>query len=156
YLVPQARLVWTLAAAHRHGLVGSGYLELAGRGARFLVDRLWDPDAGGFVWAVRRDGAPLIRGKRTYGQAFAIYGLSEYALAAGSSWARDWAVRGLDILVARAGDGDLGFREEFDAGWTPVPGLSGSGKTVNVHLHVVEALTTLLEATADSRHAAQL
>jgi mannose/cellobiose epimerase-like protein (N-acyl-D-glucosamine 2-epimerase family) len=156
YLVPQARLVWTLAAAHRHGLVGKGYLELAGRGARFLVERMWDPQAGGFVWGVRRDGTPLVPDKRTYGQAFAIYGLSEYALAAGSQWARDWAVRGLDVLVERGGDGDLGFFEWFDGGWTPVPGPAGSGKTVNVHLHVMEALTTLLEATADPRHAAQL
>jgi mannobiose 2-epimerase len=156
YLVPQARLVWTLAAAHRHGLVGRGYLELAGRGARFLVERMWDSQAGGFVWAVQRDGTPLLADKRTYGQAFAIYGLSEYALAARSQWAQDWAVRTLDALVEHAGDGDLGFFEQFDAGWTPVPGPAGSGKTVNVQLHVIEALTTLVEATADPRHEAQL
>jgi mannobiose 2-epimerase len=156
YLVPQTRLVWTLAAAHRHGLVDKGYLELAGRGARFLVDRMWDPGSGGFVWAVRRDARPFVTDKITYGQAFAIYALSEYGLAANSQWARDWAVRALDVLVDRAGDGDLGFRERSDGGWEPLPGLAGRSKSLNVHLHVMEALTTLVEATRDPRHIARL
>jgi mannobiose 2-epimerase len=156
YLVPQTRLVWTLAAAHRHGLVDKGYLELAGGGARFLVDRMWDPGSGGFVWAVRRDGRILAPDKQTLGQVFAIYALAEYALAAKDSWARDWAVRTLEVLVDRAGDGDLGFRERFDADWVPLPGPAGSGKTVSVHLHVIEALTTLVEATRDPSHAARL
>lgn len=156
YLVPQTRLVWTLSAAHRHGLVDKGYLELAGQGARFLIDRMWDPKTGGFVWAVHRDGRPLVTHKRTYGQAFAIYALSEYALAAENAWARDWAVRALDVLVERAGDGDLGFRERFDAGWAPLPEPAGSAKSLNVHLHLMEALTTLVEATRDPRHVARL
>jgi mannose/cellobiose epimerase-like protein (N-acyl-D-glucosamine 2-epimerase family) len=86
YLVPQTRLVWTFAAAHRHGLVNKGYLDLAAAGVNFLVDRMWDAKVGGFHWAVQRDGRPLICDKRTYGQAFAIFALSEYALAAESEW----------------------------------------------------------------------
>ena len=156
YLVPQARLVWTFAAAHRHGLAGKGYLDIAAAGARFLVERMWDAKAGGFYWAVQRDGRPLIGGKRTYGQAFAIFALSEYALAADSQWARDWAINTLDILSERAGDGALGFREEFDQHWQPACGRAGGGKTVNVHLHLLEALTRLFQATGDGHHAAQL
>jgi mannose 2-epimerase len=156
YLVPQARLVWTFAAAHRHGLVGKGYLDMAAAGARFLVERMWDAKAGGFHWAVQRDGRPLIGDKRTYGQAFAIFGLSEYALAADSQWARNWAVNTFDVLTERAGDGAFGFREEFDEHWQPAPGRIGSGKTVNVHLHLFEALERLFQATGEARHAAQL
>jgi mannose/cellobiose epimerase-like protein (N-acyl-D-glucosamine 2-epimerase family) len=156
YLVPQARLVWTFAAAHRHGLVGKDYLDIAAAGAKFLVERMWDEKAGGFYWAVRREGQPLIAGKRTYGQAFAIFGLAEYALAADDQWARDWAVKTFDVLTERAGDGALGFREQFDEHWRPIPGPAGAGKTVNVHLHLLEALERLFQATGEAAHAAQL
>ena len=156
YLVPQARLVWTFAGAHRHGLVGKGYLDMAAAGARFLVERMWDAKAGGFHWAVQRDGRPLITDKKTYGQAFAIFALSEYALAADSPWARNWANNTFDVLIERAGDSPFGFREKFDAHWLPTPGPAGSGKTVNVHLHLMEALTRLFQATGEERHAAQL
>jgi mannobiose 2-epimerase len=156
YLVPQTRLIWTFAAAHRHGVADRGYLDLSARGARFLIDQMWDADAGGFVWAVQRDGRPLVTDKRTYGQAFAIYALSEYSLAAKDDWARDWAVKTYDVLTERAGDGALGFREQFDGQWRPVPGRAGSGKTVNTHLHVMEALVPLVQATGNDRHAAQL
>jgi mannose/cellobiose epimerase-like protein (N-acyl-D-glucosamine 2-epimerase family) len=156
YLVPQTRLVWTFAAAHRHGLVGKGYLDLAAAGASFLVDRMWDAKVGGFHWAVQRDGRPLICDKRTYGQAFAIFALSEYALASGSKWARNWAIKTFDVLTERAGDDPFGFREEFNESWVPAPGRAGSDKTVNTHLHLVEALTRLFEATGDIRHASRL
>jgi mannobiose 2-epimerase len=156
YLVYHARLVWTLAAAHRYGLVDRGYLKLADRGARFLVDRMWDREAGGFIRAVRRDGTPADRNRRTYGQAFAIFGLAEYALAAQNPWARDWAVRTWDVLCADAGDGELGFYEDLQADQRTGPRQGKIFKSLNDHLHVMEALTTLAEATGAPAHAAAL
>ncbi|HYM70037.1 MAG TPA: AGE family epimerase/isomerase [bacterium] len=156
YLVAQARMIWTLAAAHRHGLSDRGYLDLAGRGVRFLVDRVWDPTHGGFVWAVTRDGSPLDPRKSVYGQAFAIYGLAEYAMAAGDPQALAWAGRAFDVLVAKAGDGALGFREEFAREWTPAAGWRGERKTLNTHLHLMEALVSLTEASRRETHAQAL
>ena len=117
---------------------------------------MWDAKAGGFHWAVQRDGRPLIGDKDTYGQAFAIFALSEYALAGDSQWARNWAINTFDVLIERAGDGTFGFREKFDEYWLPTPGRTGSGKTVNTHLHLIEALTRLFQATGEERHATQL
>jgi mannose/cellobiose epimerase-like protein (N-acyl-D-glucosamine 2-epimerase family) len=54
----QARMTWMLAAAHRHGLTGRGYLELAARGVAFLTTRMWDARDGGFVARVAPDGRP--------------------------------------------------------------------------------------------------
>ena len=59
------------------------------------------PRRAGFSGRCGRDGTPLVTDKRTYGQAFAIYALSEYALAAKSAWSREWAVKTLDVLVER-------------------------------------------------------
>lgn len=156
HLVMQARMIWTFAAAHRHGLTDQGYLELADQGVRFLVGRMWDQKHGGFFWTVSRDGSPLDVRKRTYGQAFAIYGLAEYALAAGEPEAVTWAERTFDTLVANAADGALGFREEFACDWTPMAGWHGERKTLNVHLHVMEALTALAEASRRQTHASVL
>jgi mannose/cellobiose epimerase-like protein (N-acyl-D-glucosamine 2-epimerase family) len=156
HLVPQARLVWSFAAAHRHGLREHGYLDLAARGARFLADRMWDDRHGGFYGAVARDASPLRLEKETYGQAFAIYALAEYALASGDTWARERAADAFDVLIRHADDGAWGYRERFDAAWRPLATPDGHGKTVNVHLHLIEALTTLLILTGHPRHADRL
>jgi mannose/cellobiose epimerase-like protein (N-acyl-D-glucosamine 2-epimerase family) len=156
YLVMQARLIWTMAAAHRHGLTGQGYLDLGGQGVQFLIERMWDAEHGGFVWTVRRDGDPLDRRKLLYGQAFAIYALAEYAIAAGDPSALTWAETTLEILRRRAGDGHLGFREQFARDWTPLPGAAGTRKTLNAHLHLLEAMTTLVEASRNPAHAAEV
>ncbi len=156
YLVMQARLVWTFAAAHRHGLTRHGYLALAGRGVHFLLDKMWDREHGGFFWIVGRDGAPLDTRKRAYGQGFAIYALAEYAAAAGDPRALAWAERTFDLLIAHAADGDLGFREEFVRDWTPAPPPLGERKTLDTHLHLLEMLIALAGTTKREAHAAAL
>ncbi len=156
YLVFQARMIRTLAAAHRYGLANRGYLELAGEGVRFLTDRMWDTEHAGFFWTVRRAGSPLKLEKRVYGQAFAMYALAEYGIAAGNPQALTWAGRVFDLLVEKAADGPFGFREEFARDWMPAPGPAGQRKTVNTHLHIMEALMTLIEASRQQTHAAAL
>jgi mannose/cellobiose epimerase-like protein (N-acyl-D-glucosamine 2-epimerase family) len=93
--------------------------------------------------------------KSVYGQAFAIYALCAYARAAHSEEAAAWAERSFDLLEARAADGKLGFREEFGPAWAPGPG-SGDQKTLNTHLHLVEALMTLVEVSRRERYVAVL
>jgi hypothetical protein len=39
-VVTQARVIWTLAAAHRHGVRDRGYLDLARHGIDFLTERM--------------------------------------------------------------------------------------------------------------------
>ncbi len=147
FLVMQARLVWTFAAAHRYGLTRDGYLDVARRGADFMLEKMWDAEHGGFFWVVGRDGAPLDTRKRVYGQGFAIYALAEYAAAADDPVALAWAERTFDLLLRRARDGDLGFREEFLRDWTPAPGEFGARKTLDTHLHLLEPLVTLARAS---------
>lgn len=155
HLVPQARMIWTLAAAHRHGLGGGTYLELAGRGVRFMTERMWDREHGGFVWTVGRDGRILHSRKELFGQTDAIYALAEYARAADDRDTLGWAEATFDVLERRAADGDLGFREALARDWTPLAG-AGERKTTNGHMHVMEAFTSLAEATGQARHRAAL
>lgn len=156
YLVMQARMIWALAAAHRQGISDRGYRQLAGKGVEFLLERMWDGRYGGFFWAVDVNGNPLNPNKWIYGHAFAIYGLSEYALVTGDAQALEWAERIFDLLEDRAGDGAEGFFERFNRRWH-LPWrrvLQGRArfKTLDSHMHVMEAFTTLYLASGKERH----
>jgi len=145
YLLIQARLIWSFAAAHRHGLTGANYLDLARRGFAFLVERMWDPEHEGFFRALRRDGTLFLDEKWVYGHAFVIYALSEYSLAAGDSDALAWARRTYALLERRARRGDSGWINFFRRDWTPRWGEQ-QRRSSDVHLHLLEAFSRLYEA----------
>jgi mannose 2-epimerase len=156
HLVTQAGTIWAFAAAHRHGLAGKGYLELAGRGVRFLLDRMSDTEYGGFVREVARYGRHVDTRKDACGHAVAIYALAEFAMAAGDEEALSAASAIFDLLHERAADGDLGFRETFSRDWTPAPDPGGERKTLLTHLHLMAAFTQLVRASGASAHALAL
>jgi mannobiose 2-epimerase len=159
YLVMQARMVWTLAAAHR---LRSKLpipqeipaLDLSRRGAHFLVEKMWDNQFGGFFFAVKQDGTRLDDTKHLYGQEFAIYALAEYALAtddaAEKRWAIDWAQKTWQLCRAKTRDGERGYLEDFSREWKFLPqnigGGHSNGKSLNTHMHLMEALTVLYQA----------
>lgn len=79
-LVSQARHVWTASTLAEY-YQDKKYLEIAEHGYRFLRDQMWDAKNGGFhtLLGVERDSLPVLsKGKSTYGNSFAIYGLATY------------------------------------------------------------------------------
>jgi len=76
-LILNARLLWTFSALFRE-LGDARDLALARRAFDVLEGRFRDREHGGYVWRVDADGRPLDTSKKTYGQAFAIYALSEH------------------------------------------------------------------------------
>jgi mannobiose 2-epimerase len=161
YTIMTARMIWTLSAAHAYGIRDRGYLELAGKGVKFLTSKMWDPQYGGFYMSVKEDNTPDDTRKYTYCQEFVVYALSEYARVSGDKGALAWAEKTYDFCKQKAGDGDLGFHEDFDREWKPLPdslGVGGvrSGKTLNVHMHMMEALTALTDASQSPKYKAEL
>ncbi len=72
-LIAQARSLYTLSSAHRAGY-GEGLLaELAGHGADFMIEKMWDREHGGFYWMMDRAGKVKLDQKILYGHSFAIY-----------------------------------------------------------------------------------
>ena len=151
-VIMQARMVWTLAAAHEHGIRDQGYLEQAKNGAEFLINKMWDDEQGGFHMTVHPDGTPSHTEKFVYAQEYVIYALSEYARVAGDQKVLNAAIRTWDVVQQRAADPERGgFQEDFDGEWNPFPFSMGcpntaSGKTLNMHMHLMEALTALVKA----------
>ena len=83
-IVTQARQVWLFSRLARAGYEPKKNLEAAELGYRFLRDKMWDPTNGGFYWEVDATGNQKLKpNKHLYGQSFALYAMSEYALASG-------------------------------------------------------------------------
>lgn len=156
-LVTQARMVWFFARMARAGYGDrQQMLEAADHGYRFLMERMRDPRHGGFYWRVDATGAqPLAPNKHLYGQAFALYALSEFAMASGRKDVREEAVRLFELLEAKAHDRQHGgYLEFFNQDWSlpppEEPGYMGVGsgmKLMNTHLHLMEAMTAFYRAT---------
>jgi mannobiose 2-epimerase len=153
-IVTQARMLWLSARLLRGGFAPDLH-DAADTGFRFLRDRMWDAQHGGFYWEVDPTGREVRQAnKHLYGQAFGLYALSEYASATGNRDALALANRLFDLLEAKAYDRQFGgYREFFARDWSAVPaGVNGylgappDMKLMNTHLHLLEAMTSYVRA----------
>ncbi|UAJ13692.1 AGE family epimerase/isomerase [Aquirufa lenticrescens] len=158
-LIAMTRSVFTYSQAYRHGFGGEIMKEMAAHGVRFLLDNMWDAENGGFYWMVNRAGEPTNKQKIGYGHSFAIYSLSEYTLATGDPVGLEYAEKVFDLLQKYAVDTHYGgYWEFFAEDWSLMgPGAPGGDrKTLDVHMHLMEAFTTLYEASGKEIHRRKL
>jgi len=158
-LIAMTRSVFTYSQAYRHGFGGEIMKEMAAHGVRFLLDKMWDAENGGFYWMVNRAGEPINKQKIGYGHSFAIYSLSEYTLATGDPIGLTYAEKVFDLLQKYAVDTHYGgYWEFFAEDWSLMgPGAPGGDrKTLDVHMHLMEAFTTLYEASGKEIHRRKL
>ena len=148
-LVLNTRILWTFAAAYRT-LQVPHYLEIADRAYQYLSEYFLDPDYGGFFWMVDYQGRPSNDKKQIYGQAFAIYALSEYYLATKHQSALDLSIATYHLLEKHRYDSVYkGYVEALSHDWKETDSLSLSRKdlnekkSMNTHLHILEAYTNL-------------
>lgn len=158
-LIAQTRCLYTLSSAHRAGYGGGKLADLAKHGADFLIDKMWDRQHEGFYWMMDRKGNAKIDKKIIYGQSFAVYSLSEYTLATGDRRGIEYAERVFDLIQKYCADTMYGgYWEMFERDWTlRGPGSAGGDrKTLDVHMHLMEAFTTLFECTGKDVHRRKL
>ncbi len=81
-VVTQARHVWSTANASSYYPKDTKLRAIGAHGIKFLREKMWDREHGGFYDLVDRQGEPIREEgqivKRAYGNAFAIYGLAAY------------------------------------------------------------------------------
>ena len=158
-LIAQARSVYTLSSAHRAGY-GSGELaELAKWGVDFMLEKMWDNEHGGFFWMLDRAGNVIIDKKILYGHSFTIYCLAEYTLATGDERGIQYAEKIFDLIQIHCTDTHFGgYFEMFERDWKLcAPGSAGGDrKTLDVHMHLMEAFTTLFECSQKELHSRKL
>ncbi|WP_081419014.1 AGE family epimerase/isomerase [Paenibacillus sp. Leaf72] len=148
-LVLNARILWSFSSAYRI-YKEAPYLELAERALGALREHFHDQEYGGLYWMVDKDGQPVQTKKQVYGQAFVIYALAEYVRATGKQDVLPWAEEIYRLLEKHAFDPvHLGYIEALAQNWQETDDLSLSGKdlnerkSMNTHLHVLEAYTNL-------------
>lgn len=162
-LVMSARFLWSFSA----------FLEwkedpvnrrLADHAASFLVSKLWDREHGGWFWFTDAGGQVEQRHKQVYGQAFALYAISQYLLVSGDYKPpsgipglrvladQTWALLETHAKEKRYG----GYWEACEEDWRPIPASALSdvdascAKSMNTHLHLLEAYTAYHRLAPDS------
>ncbi len=143
------RILWTFSAAYRC-YPAAIYRHMAGEAFRLLREMFWDNVNGGIYWSILPNGTALETKKQFYAQAFFIYALSEYYLAFEDEQAKQLAVKMFELMEKHAFDNKYGgYIEAMTSDWQDIDDQRLSSKELNVkksmntHLHILEAYTSL-------------
>lgn len=161
YLVTQCRMLWGFSHLVKYAKEEdkAGMEQAAKQGLRFILDRFWDKQYGGFYWKLSRDGSVLDPSKLVYGESFAIYALSEYYLCYGDPQALEYAEKTFDLLQKYVTDTQYGgYYENIEENWDISAGglWAGDRKSLDIHMHLMEAFTTLYRASGKEVHRRKL
>lgn len=159
-MLAHMRMLYALTLVCQYGHDSDGKCSAyARKGFEFAIDRYWDPVYGGFYWLFDKKNQVVNDKKIVYGQSFAIYALSTYAKVFRDARALSYAEETFDLLQKYAAETSWGgYWEMFSRDWKLCgPGPEGGDrKTLDVHMHLMEAFTALYKASGKEIHRRKL
>ena len=164
FSVFQGRMTWIASqVAMRHPELKAQFMPIAKHGLDYLHDVLWDKQYGGFYWGLDDNGHVTDAfgdQKELYGESFGLYGaaaayqatrdpealrLAQDEFRWMETYAHDNKNGGYFEILTREGKPIEATQIDLAAHKGPSGSFPAGYKSMNTHIHLVEALSQLYE-----------